>query len=96
MFQNFVVDFADRVADNDLILTAALHDCYNTVHSLENVGIGFFLVLELETQARHAVSKRIYVFFAADVFNNVSRKFFILSSHETSSFISKYFSKNRT
>lgn len=67
------------IADDDLILSAALHNRDNTIHRLEHFVVGLSFILERETKSRNAVDKSCYIFLSADIFYNVFGQPIILS-----------------
>ena len=54
-FHHRVVNVAHRLANDDLILTARLHDFHDAVGLLQNGGVGFAFVLQDKAQPGNAV-----------------------------------------
>lgn len=73
----------DVVADDDLVLAAALHNRDNTVRFFEHIGLGFALILELEAQTGNAVRQRDDVALAAHILDNNARKAAVFTSHKS-------------
>ena len=68
-------------ADDDLILTAGVHDLDDAVGVLENLVVGEGLVLELETQARDTVGEALHVLLATHILDDDAREAIILACH---------------
>ena len=67
------------VADDYLILAAALHDSDYPAHFLEHIVIGNALILQLKAKPCDTVRKTDHVLFAAHVSDDLFCKFFILT-----------------
>lgn len=76
---HIVVDLGHVVADDYLVLSAALHDRDDAAHCLEHVVVGFALILEGETKPGNAVDEPHHIFLSSDIFYNVFGQFCVFT-----------------
>ena len=77
-----VIDLGHMVADDHHVLPARLDDGDDAVGVLEDVGLGFALVLQLEAEAGDAVGQGKDVGLAADVLDDDPRKTVVFACHK--------------
>ena len=77
-----VIDLGHMVADDHHVLPARLDDGDDAVGVLEDVGLGFALVLQLEAKAGDAVGQRDDVGLAAHVLDDDPRKTVVFACHK--------------